>query len=99
MPLSHLLSDLTVQLAAVAPIHALPQSAGIGMAVVMGVIGGVGVRSVFLVGAVHSVIPFLYIYTIIEIVTSQHIFLLQFCYKIAGRPRLVGAVNAIIDGA
>ena len=44
------------------------------------VVRGVGVACGFLVGAVHSFIPFRWFNYSIEIVTSQHIFLLQFCY-------------------
>lgn len=55
----------------------------VGVAVVVGVVRGVGVACGFLVSAVHSFIPFRWFNYSTEIVTSQHIFLLQFCY---GRP-------------
>ena len=53
-PLGHLLSDLTVQLAPIAPIHALAEAAVVGVAIVVGVVGGVGVTGILLVSPVHS---------------------------------------------
>ena len=76
-----------VEAAAVDTIHALAQTAVIGVA--QGPhITGLRAGSGLLVGAGHSFIPFLYLYIIIEFVTSQHIILLQFYYKIAGRPEV-----------
>ena len=60
LPLSHLLSNLTVQLTAIAPIHPLAESAVVRVAVVMGVVGGVGVACGLLVRACHSLnLPFM----------------------------------------
>ena len=52
----------------------------VGVAVVVRVVGGIGVACRFLVRASHSFIPFRWFNYSTEIVTSQHIFLLQFCY-------------------
>ena len=76
-----------VEAAAVDAIHALAQTTVIGVAQgphITGLRAGGGL----LVGAVHSFIPFLYLYIIINFVTNQVIVLLQFCYKIAGRPEV-----------
>ena len=81
-PLSHLQRE-PIQPAAVAAIHPFAESAVVGVAVVVRVVGGVGVACGFLVSAVHSFIPFRWFNYSTEIVTSQYIFLLQFCY---GRP-------------
>jgi len=45
--------NFAVQLAAIAPIHALPQTTVIGVAVVV-VVGGVGITGILLVRAIHS---------------------------------------------
>ena len=82
----HLMGE-AVEAAAVDPIHALAQTAVIGVAQ-RPYITGLRAGSGLLVGASHSFIPFLYLYITIEIVTIQVIFLLQFCYKIAGRPEV-----------
>jgi hypothetical protein len=48
-----------VEPAPIPPIHPLAESAVVRVAVVVGVIGGVGIRSGLLIGAIHSVIlPF-----------------------------------------
>jgi len=58
-PLRHLPAE-AVEAAAVAPIHALAETAVVGVAVVVGVVRGVGVACGFLVSAVHGVssLPF-----------------------------------------
>jgi hypothetical protein len=77
-----------VEAAAISPIHALAETAVVGVAVVVRVVRGVRVTGGLLVGASHSFIPFLYLYIIINFVTNQVIVLLHFCYKIAGRPEV-----------
>jgi len=60
LPLSHLLSDLAVEPAPIPPIHPLAESAVVRVAVVMGVVGGVGVACGLLVSAGHSLnLPFM----------------------------------------
>lgn len=74
-----------VEAAAVDTVHALAQTAVISVAQgphITGLRAGGGL----LVGAGHLFIPFLYLYITIDFVTNQVIVLLQFCYKIAGRP-------------
>ena len=58
LPLRHLHGE-AVEAAAVAAIHPLPQTTVVGVAVVMGVVGGVGVACGLLVSAGHSLnLPF-----------------------------------------
>lgn len=70
-PLRHLLSDLTVQLAPITPIHALAEGTGVRVAIVVGVVGGVGVTGILLVSAVHSLSLLLYLNYSRKFVTSQ----------------------------
>ena len=83
-----------VEAAAIPPIHPLAETAVVGVAVVVRVVGGVGVTGGLLVGAVHSFIPFLYLYIIINFVTNQVIVLLQFCYKNRGPARSYFSVTS-----
>ena len=53
VPLRHLPAE-AVQPAAVAPVHPLAETAMVGVAIVVGVVGGVGVACGFLIGAIHD---------------------------------------------
>ena len=55
-----------VEAAAVTAVHPLTQNTGVRVAVVVGVVGGVGVRSGLLVSAIHSVILPFYTHIIVK---------------------------------
>lgn len=103
VPLCHLQIE-AVKAAAVAPIHPFPQTAVVGVAVVVGVVGGVGVGCGLLIGAVHAVIPFRWLNDIIVAWDCQHFFHVSFGkfltrFDMAGRPEKRETLGASVQGS